>query len=284
MKKVITIIGFIGASLLLTSCVHHLSQQECMTTNWQQMGFGDGEAGRTPRNLDQAIKDCMKFQITVDPNTYMKGYRSGLQRFCTPTYDEGLNDGQVGKPMSVVLGRQGLCQQFNVPFSTAKYQPGYQKGLQTFCTYSNGENIGASGKEAPNVCSGNLAERFNSGWRKGRDQFCNNATNGFALGKSGAPYPAMCAGDRFLAFNSEFQRGQMVANRVSDLQGQIDHINRRINHLADKYNLRQRSDGSYRLGDNKSPQAKDALNEIRHLQRQLNRLQDQQYQAKTTAS
>ena len=269
--------------LLLSGCVPHLTQQQCLTTNWYQMGFGDGSSGKPQRSLQRDIQDCLKFKIPVDTAAYAKGYGAGVKQFCTPGYELGLQDGQAGKPLSVILQRQTLCTQNGDTLNLIRYKQGRNKGLTQFCTYQNGLQLAASGQQPPQVCPPALQARFMRGWEKGQQQFCSNSPNGFAIGKAGRPFPGICSAPMYIAFRSEYQRGQAIYGRVQSLQAEISDINNKIQNKVYKYHLRERFDGRYRLGDKKTPAAKEALERVRHLARKRDRLKNQLYRAKTAA-
>lgn len=281
MKKII--LSTVIASLsLLQGCVQHLSQAQCMTTNWYQVGMGDGAQGQAPRNLQSSIQDCLKFQIIVDPNVYMKGYRQGLKQYCNPTYELGMADGAAGKPLTVILARQGLCMSNQIHFDYSHYQQGRAKGLISFCTYQNGQQIGAGGSVAPDVCPPNLRAQFMSGWQSGQGQYCMNSPNGFVLGKNGQAFPSICTGPQYIAFQAEYQRGQFVAQRIASLQAKIDNLKDSIRNLASQFSLNKTYGDYYTLGANTTPQAQAALNQVNAMVGEKERLKSLLYQAQTT--
>jgi hypothetical protein len=133
----------IGTTVMLSGCsLFHMSQQECMATNWEQVGFSDGLAGSLPRNLTGAVQDCAKFGIVVDQNLYHKGWESGVRRYCT--YDQGLAVGsQAQEPKNICPS--DLQERF---------MRGWQEGINRYCSdLGNAFALGKGGQAYPNVCS-----------------------------------------------------------------------------------------------------------------------------------
>jgi hypothetical protein len=207
-----------------------------------------------------------------------------MKQYCSPSYDQGLSDGRAGNPYENVLQRSSRCAEANLTLNTREYKRGHLTGLQSFCTHENGMNIGLQGKQPPEVCPAGLKARFVSGWEAGARQFCSNTGNAFALGKQGQAYPAACTPAYYVAFKSEYDRGAMIRNRSGELQGQINDLNNGIQDRVSRFDLRRTYDyRNYDLGDNRSPEANQALQEVRNMIQQQQYLQAQQTQLQVTA-
>lgn len=275
MKKIILLL----AAIVLSGCVSHMSQQQCLNTNWQQEGFNDGSAGRMPRDLSRAAEDCLKFGIMINRAGYHAGWRQGARQYCTPDFNTGYADGSAGRPEGDIFNRTSICQQAGVRLNLSQYQAGRHKGLQLYCTYENGVNLARQGLPLPDVCPPGLREKFRAGWSSSKEQFCNNPANGFALGKANKPYPSICTPELYIAFKSEYDRGLAIGQRSGEGQARIDDLNRRISNKVHRYRLVERH-GHYRLGRDKSPQAHEALDRVnamarekRHIEKDLFKLQ-----------
>ncbi len=282
MKKVLMALCMGFALCLLSGCVHHLDKQECINTDWHSMGYNDGAAGRAERDLNSAIEDCLKFKVPVNTQGYLRGYRKGLTKFCTPPYAMGLNDGRRGLARNLVIqARTGVCSAGGVSLKLNAYDSGRAKGLHSFCTYQNGYNLARAGHQAPQVCTGRLAKRFMRGWNKGDKQFCSDTQSAFALGRAGKPYPSACDPRLYAGFKNAYDRGRTVNSRVRDLQGQLNDVNSQISRLVYDHHLKQFGDNSYGLSHrHKRPADRAALNQVRHLARERQRLQSQLFKAK----
>lgn len=61
-----------------------MSADECLTSNWQMIGFEDGARGYGAERLGQHRKSCAKHGVTPDLQAYRTGRAEGLQDFCQP--------------------------------------------------------------------------------------------------------------------------------------------------------------------------------------------------------
>lgn len=71
-----------------------LSKDECLTANWQTIGYDDGTEGQSPDRLDSHRKACTEYGVTPDLAGYQQGYEQGILIFCTPS--NGFARGQSG--------------------------------------------------------------------------------------------------------------------------------------------------------------------------------------------
>ena len=143
----------------LVGCVPHLSKNQCLNTDWKQVGFSDGSQDHNPRDLSQAIQDCAEFNIKVDTHAYDLGWHKGLRRFCMPgnAYDFGVN---------------GQYYKGNCPSDLAsRFIRSYQHGLRRYCVPGSGYQLGRSGKPLPDFCSPDLKVAFNNAYNSGRRIF-----------------------------------------------------------------------------------------------------------------
>jgi hypothetical protein len=231
--------------LALTGCVSHLSQSQCMTTNWKNEGFKEGVAGNPMRNLSQATEDCMKYGISINNKAYERGWRQGLRSYCAPAFPVGYTDGAAGKLESDIYNRMPVCMQAAIKLNLTAYNRGRQQGLLSFCTYTNGFDYARQGKSLPEVCPLNLSTKFRMGWMAGREQFCSYAKNGFALGKASKPYPEVCDSAVYPAFRSAYDRGFAIVTRMSEVQANITTLNNEIGNKVNQYSLDETGTGYY---------------------------------------
>jgi len=80
--------------LCATSCAT-ISEDECVAGSWEDIGFGDGEKGRSRAVFADYNKTCLKYDIQPDRSAYFAGYEQGLKRYCV--YDRGFEHGRNGK-------------------------------------------------------------------------------------------------------------------------------------------------------------------------------------------
>ena len=85
------------APLVLTSCAT-LNEEECITTNWRDLGVTDGQAGR-PQTYVKLHRDaCGKHGLPVDEQSWRDGWEVGIRSYCTP--QTGLREGREGRSYS----------------------------------------------------------------------------------------------------------------------------------------------------------------------------------------
>jgi len=250
---------------LTAGCVAHLTQQQCLTMNWQDVGFQDGAAGKPASDLSAETKDCAKFNIAVNNQRYHTGWIQGAKQYCSPDAKVGYVDGAAGKPVVEIYNRMPICQQAGIKLNLATYNAGRQTGLKTFCTFENGANFARQGALLPEVCPPQLNANFSSGWATGREQLCNHPKNGFALGKSLKSYPAICSPEIYAAFASEYHRGEVIGQRILALHIKIDPLNEKIAAKVNRYSFVRNVNGNYDLDGDGSNDAKEALGTVKSM-------------------
>ena len=82
------------AVLVLSGCAS-MSGDECMTSDWQAIGFEDGSRGYSADRLGNHRKACAKHGVTPDFQAYQTGHDQGLVSFCQPSrgFSLGSNGG-----------------------------------------------------------------------------------------------------------------------------------------------------------------------------------------------
>jgi hypothetical protein len=197
-------------------------------------------------------------------------------------YERGLADGQAGSNMRNLQQDTIDCAKFQLPINAPNYQKGYKSGLKYFCTFQTGVNFGAQGNQPPAVCqSGPYFKEVLRGWKQGARQFCASPETGYSFGKDGKPYPSACNPAYYPEFKAEYDRGAILYQRISDLQSQIDRMNSTIRDLSYRYSLRYDGGGIYDIGEDRSSDAWDALDQIRHLTRRMDRFNQEIYELKS---
>jgi hypothetical protein len=88
-------VGFVLAiAMLVSSGCATMSGDECVTSDWQGIGYEDGARGLTGDRLGQHRKACAKHGVTPDLEAYQMGRTAGLREFCQP--QRGFNLGVSG--------------------------------------------------------------------------------------------------------------------------------------------------------------------------------------------
>ncbi|HKI59423.1 MAG TPA: DUF2799 domain-containing protein, partial [Mariprofundaceae bacterium] len=76
-----------------------ISLEACMSSDWFDTGYRDGEDGY-PRRAGEIARTCRNYGIGADPISYRQGWQQGNQRYCT--YETGLYLGQTNQLYSGV--------------------------------------------------------------------------------------------------------------------------------------------------------------------------------------
>ncbi|QFI53760.1 DUF2799 domain-containing protein [Aeromonas simiae] len=76
--------------LLLGAC-STLSEEECRNASWYNLGYQDGERGRTQQEIPKYRESCNEYGVKVDETEWKRGYQKGLELFCIPelAYSKG---------------------------------------------------------------------------------------------------------------------------------------------------------------------------------------------------
>ena len=114
--KTISIFGGLALLLLLSGCAT-LSETECVSGNWEQVGYQDGKSGRDSDYILRHESACIEYGVQLDRVAYEAGRQQGLTRYCTA--DNGFSRGSRGSSPNLSCS----SQQFPVYFD------GYNQGL-----------------------------------------------------------------------------------------------------------------------------------------------------------
>jgi hypothetical protein len=154
MKTIVTF-AFLSLVLILTGC--GMSKEDCLATDWQQLGYKDATVGKFPRNLTSAIKDCGQYSISVDKNAYNAGWNAGIKQYCTS--DQGFTIGSKGLEMSTVCPVE----------LQAKFAAGWRKGVKAYCAVpANAFAAGKAGQPFPTVCAQYDQAAFKNEYTRGQ--------------------------------------------------------------------------------------------------------------------
>ena len=85
--------ALLPALLLLSGCAT-MNKEECLTVDWQTVGFEDGAAGQPADRIARHRKACAKHGVTPDLVAYQAGRERGLREYCTP--ENGFRVGERG--------------------------------------------------------------------------------------------------------------------------------------------------------------------------------------------
>ena len=156
MKNSIGIISIFAIMLIAAGCAS-VSREDCLLTDWYEIGRMDGRQGK-PRTVFQGrAKACLEHGINADRQAYYNGHDQGLKYYCTQ--QKGFELGQKGLPYNSVCPLQ----------LESDFRAGYDKGMQFFCSEQKGFELGRQGQAYRNVCPPRFEPDFRAGYEKGRE-------------------------------------------------------------------------------------------------------------------
>ncbi|MBU3004709.1 DUF2799 domain-containing protein [Paraglaciecola arctica] len=101
-------LALVSVTVLLSNCAN-MNKSDCLTADWQLIGFEDGSLGENESHVAQHRKDCSEHGVTPDLALYRQGHFEGSKQFCTTT--NGFNRGLKGKEY-----KRNCPQQFEEAF------------------------------------------------------------------------------------------------------------------------------------------------------------------------
>ncbi len=104
-----------SVTIVLASCAS-LSKSECLSSDWQAIGYKDGSWGRDASHVKKHGETCSELGVELDDAAYKTGYEAGLTTFCTA--DKGYWLGETGQKY------KDVCP----PELADDYLRGYNKG------------------------------------------------------------------------------------------------------------------------------------------------------------
>lgn len=158
MKHSIGIISLAAIMIMFAGCAS-VSKEDCLLTDWYEIGRVDGRQGKPRTAFQGRAKACLEHGISADRQAYYNGHDQGLIYYCT-------------EHKGVELGQQGLPYNSVCPLQLEpNFRAGYTKGLQSFCSEQKGFELGHQGQAFRNVCPPDYEPDFRIGYEKGRELY-----------------------------------------------------------------------------------------------------------------
>ena len=139
MKNSTGIISVLAIMLLIIGCAS-VSKEDCLLTDWYEIGRVDGRQGKPRTTFQGRAKACLEHGISADRQAYYNGHDQGLRYYCSE--QKGYEMGQKGLPYKSVCPLQ----------LEPDFRAGYHKGIQSFCTGRRGFELGSHGQAYRHVC------------------------------------------------------------------------------------------------------------------------------------
>lgn len=122
-SAVMRLIGLLFLVLLVNGCAT-LGKDECLTANWETIGYEDGTRGLEASRIGKHRSACAKHGVTPDLELYTEGREHGLEEYCKSS---------VGYNVGVRGGRYlNVCP----AYSERDFLAGYRYGQDIYKTQS----------------------------------------------------------------------------------------------------------------------------------------------------
>lgn len=83
----------------LSGCAS-ISESECISGSWSDIGYKDGVKGKARDKLTDYAKTCAKYGVQPNRDAYLKAFENGLVKYCT--YEQGYELGENGNTYNQV--------------------------------------------------------------------------------------------------------------------------------------------------------------------------------------
>ena len=84
-------------TLLVMSGCATMNEQECLSADWESMGYADAREARQSTRLNKHHAACIEHGITADRGAYDRGYEKAISTFCSE--DMAFIFGTGGEPV-----------------------------------------------------------------------------------------------------------------------------------------------------------------------------------------
>jgi hypothetical protein len=249
-----------------SSCAS-LSEKDCKTGNWSEIGKRDGERGMSEGRLESHQKACSEYGVTVDAGQYFNGRSQGIVTYCHKTGEAHGVAGQMNNTPTVCTGSKEYTTSRKVGYGQfcynkgveggkaantkhapdtckplAKYKEGWNVGIKAYCTKENAEILGKQGSgHLGSLCPSSLRSNFLSYYDKGIATYCTKA-NGFNFGKNGNDINTkVCPSKYRNNFSFGYKKGleyKNIKKQILDIDTKISELQTKIDDPATSTDLR----------------------------------------------
>ncbi len=122
-SAVMRLMGLLLLAVLINGCAT-LGKDECLTANWEAIGYEDGTRGLEASRIGKHRSACARHGVTPDLERYTQGREQGLEEYCKSS---------VGYNVGVRGGRyMNVCPAYN----ERDFLAGYRYGQDIYKTQS----------------------------------------------------------------------------------------------------------------------------------------------------
>lgn len=88
-----------ASAVLLVGCAS-VSKEECLTGNWDEIGYRDGTNGRTQDYIQRHVKACSRVDVVPNMSVWNAARLRGVPVYCVP--ERAYTEGRSGRDVSPV--------------------------------------------------------------------------------------------------------------------------------------------------------------------------------------
>ena len=155
MKHSMGSISMVAILLMIAGCAS-VSKEDCLLTDWYEIGRQDGRQGKPRTAFQGRAKACLEHGISADRQAYYEGHDQGMAYYCT-------------EQKGFELGQKGLAYNSVCPLKLEPdFRAGYNRGMRSFCSEQNGFELGHRGQAFRHVCPPEFEPEFRTGYQQGR--------------------------------------------------------------------------------------------------------------------
>lgn len=97
--RYLTLLPGLALVLSMAGCAT-LDKENCLSADWQLIGFNDGVEGRDAGRLEQHRDACSDYGVVPQMDQYLLGYDQGVRRYCSAL--NGYKEARMGKALNAV--------------------------------------------------------------------------------------------------------------------------------------------------------------------------------------
>jgi len=121
--------AILSAAVIGLSGCASISEGECVSGSWSDIGYKDGVKGKARDKLGDYAKTCAKYGVQPNSAVYMTAFESGLVKYCT--YEQGFELGENGSSYNQV------CSGNNA----TGFSQGYDEGRAAYEIYREHKSL-----------------------------------------------------------------------------------------------------------------------------------------------
>ncbi|MDN3640589.1 DUF2799 domain-containing protein [Simiduia curdlanivorans] len=142
----------------------------------------------------------------------------------------GYQHGAKGQSATAFENYQKDCSKHQIKADFSAFKQGHQQGIDEYCIYERGMELGRAGANYNNQCPSSRYERFEDGYFAGLIRYCTY-DKGYELGARGAAVNANCPHEDFRDFSAGYADGYVrfeMAQEIRELEESLHGIDHQM--------------------------------------------------------